>query len=65
LEWARKKLPRYPYKNIYYISERSGILVKEAPYNETGIAVNDFPNGVYFVVIENGTAVERLKFIKK
>lgn len=47
------------------IYNTTGVLVKEAPYNETGIAVSGLASGVYFLVIENGTAVERLKFIKK
>lgn len=47
------------------IYNTTGTLVKEALYSETGIAVSDLAAGVYFVVIENDTAVERLKFIKK
>lgn len=43
----------------------TGILVKETQYTDTGIAVSGLATGVYFAVIENGSAVERLKFIKK
>lgn len=43
----------------------TGVLVKETLYNEAGIAVSNLASGVYLAVIEIGTAVERLKFIKK
>lgn len=47
------------------IYNTTGVFLKEAQYAETGIPVSDLAIGVYFVVIENGIAVERLKFIKK
>lgn len=43
----------------------SGMLVKEAKYNEAGISVSDLAGGMYFVVFNDGYATERLKFIKK
>jgi len=43
----------------------SGMLVKEEKYNETGVSVSNLAAGMYFVVINDGTATERLKFIKK
>ncbi|MFL9844858.1 T9SS type A sorting domain-containing protein [Flavobacterium rhizosphaerae] len=48
--------------NIYNIN---GMLVKQAAYNENGIAVTDLSSGMYFVVLTDGAATERLKFIKK
>ncbi len=47
------------------IYNTTGVLVKETPYNEAGIVVSNLASGIYFAVLENGTAVERLKFIKK
>lgn len=43
----------------------SGMLVKEAKYSEAGISVSDLAGGMYFAVLNDGTATERLKFIKK
>lgn len=43
----------------------SGILIKEEKYSETGVSVSNLAAGMYFVVISDGTATERLKFIKK
>lgn len=43
----------------------SGMLVKETRYGETGIAVGDLSAGMYFVVLQDGSTIERLKFIKK
>lgn len=43
----------------------SGMLVKEAKYSEAGVAVGNLASGMYFVVINDGAATERLKFIKK
>jgi hypothetical protein len=47
------------------IYNTTGVLVKETPYNDAGIVVSNLASGIYFAVLENGTAVERLKFIKK
>lgn len=48
--------------NIYNIG---GMLVKETKYSEAGVSVSDLPGGMYFVVLNDGNATERLKFIKK
>lgn len=43
----------------------NGMLIKEAPYSEAGLRVDDLSSGMYFVVLTDGNATERLKFIKK
>lgn len=43
----------------------NGMLIKNVAYNESGIPVSDLVSGMYFVVLTDGTATERLKFIKK
>ena len=43
----------------------SGMLVKEAKYSEAGVSIGNLASGMYFVVLNDGTATERLKFIKK
>lgn len=43
----------------------SGMLVKEAKYSEAGVSVSDLAGGMYFAVLNDGIATERLKFIKK
>lgn len=43
----------------------NGILVKEAKYGEDGIPVDQLAAGMYFAILNDGTAVEHLKFIKK
>lgn len=43
----------------------SGMLVKQAKYNETGIGVSDLAGGMYFLQLSDGGITERLKFIKK
>lgn len=43
----------------------SGMLVKEVKYSEAGVSVSNLSSGIYFVVLNNGAATERLKFIKK
>lgn len=43
----------------------SGMLVREAKYSEAGISVSDLAGGMYFAVLNDGIATERLKFIKK
>lgn len=48
--------------SIYNVS---GVLIKEARYTETGILVNNLASGMYFAVLNNGQALEQLKFIKK
>ena len=47
---------------IYNIS---GILIKEAVYQEAGINVSELSSGVYLMVLNDGVATEHLKFIKK
>lgn len=47
------------------IYNTAGVLVKESKYNKTGITVGNLSVGVYFLVIEYGDAVEKIKFIKK
>lgn len=47
------------------IYNMSGMLVKEAKYNEAGMSVSDLAGGMYFAVLNDGFAIERLKFIKK
>ena len=43
----------------------NGMLIKEASYSEDGLPVEDISSGMYFVVLTDGNATERLKFIKK
>lgn len=43
----------------------NGMLVKEASYSEAGLHVGELASGMYFLVLQDGTASERLKFIKK
>ena len=43
----------------------NGRLVKEARYNEAGIDVNELSKGLYFLTVQDGAGIERLKFIKK
>lgn len=43
----------------------NGMLIKDIPYNEAGISVSELSSGMYFVVLTDGNATERLKFIKK
>ena len=43
----------------------NGMLIKEALYSEAGLPVSDLASGMYFVVLQDGNATERLKFIKK
>lgn len=47
------------------IFDVSGKIVKEAGYSEEGVSVSSLAAGIYFVALNNGTATERLKFIKK
>jgi Secretion system C-terminal sorting domain len=43
----------------------NGMLIKDVAYNETGISVSELSSGLYFVVLDDGSGTERLKFIKK
>jgi len=43
----------------------NGMLIKEASYSESGLPVDDLSSGMYFVVLTDDNATERLKFIKK
>jgi len=54
--------PRQLNLKIYNVN---GMLIKEVPYNEAGISVSELSSGMYFVVLTDGNATERLKFIKK
>lgn len=47
------------------IYNASGMLIKEAAYDEAGIPVSALSSGMYFVVLNDGVRTERLKFIKK
>lgn len=43
----------------------NGMLIKNVAYSEAGMSVSDLSSGMYFVVLTDGNATERLKFIKK
>lgn len=43
----------------------TGMLVKEAGYDEAGVSVTDLAGGMYFLILNDGMATETLKFLKK
>jgi hypothetical protein len=43
----------------------NGMLVKESPYKEEGLAVDDLTHGIYFLLVSNNGISKKLKFIKK
>jgi hypothetical protein len=43
----------------------TGILVKDAKYNDSGILLDNLSTGVYYLVLEDGERVEKIKFIKE
>lgn len=43
----------------------TGILVKEAKYNDSGILISNLSSGIYFLIIQGGDKTEKIKFIKK
>ncbi|MFL9836186.1 T9SS type A sorting domain-containing protein [Flavobacterium sp. ST-75] len=47
------------------IYNTTGSLVKQSGFMAEGIYMGDVPAGVYFMVLTDGTATEKLKFIKK
>lgn len=47
------------------IYNTTGVLITETQYHEAGIEVSGLAKGLYFALIENDTAVEHIKFIKK
>lgn len=47
------------------IYNTTGSLVKQSGFMAEGMYVGDVPSGVYFMVVTDGLATEKLKFIKK
>lgn len=47
------------------IYNTTGSFVQESKYNEAGVQVGNLSKGIYFLVIEEGTKVRKLKFIKE
>lgn len=47
------------------IYNTTGILVKETKYNDSGILISNLSNGIYFLIIQEGNKIQKIKFIKK
>ncbi|RUT72236.1 T9SS C-terminal target domain-containing protein [Flavobacterium cupreum] len=47
------------------IYNTAGTLVKDTKYNDSGILLDNLSSGVYYLVIEDGERVEKIKFIKE
>ncbi|RZJ50541.1 MAG: T9SS type A sorting domain-containing protein [Flavobacterium sp.] len=47
------------------IYNTAGSFVQESKYDESGVSVGNLPNGIYFLTIEEGTTIQKLKFIKQ
>lgn len=43
----------------------TGTLVKDTKYNDSGISVDNLSSGVYYLILEDGEKVEKIKFIKQ
>lgn len=52
-------------KTSLKIYNATGLLVKESPYKKENLNVGDLAQGVYFLVISDGSILGKLKFIKK
>ena len=47
------------------IYNTAGSFVQESKYDESGVSVGTLSKGIYFLVIEEGSTVQKLKFIKE
>lgn len=43
----------------------NGILIKESPYKQEGLSVEDLSQGIYFLSVTNNGVSQKIKFIKK